>query len=181
DVLFHSILVNGYPTNLAPETRRQVLNQQLKLREARTGTFGGRDEFSQQLLVLLAASAVVLLIACINVANLLLARATARYKEVGVRLSIGASRTRLLRQFLTESLVLSSLGGVAGLLLAWGASRGLVLLLSGNRGDDIAVATGLDWRVLGFTLGVTLFTGLLFGLAPALRATRVNLTNSLRD
>jgi predicted permease len=180
DVLFRGILETDYPATLAPETRKQALDQHIKLHDARTGAFGGREEFAQQLLVLLGASVVVLLIACINVANLLLARATARAKEVGVRLSIGASRRRLIRQFLTESLVLSALGGIAGLFLAWGASRGLVLLLSDRR-EDFGLAPGLDWRVLGFTVAVTFLTGILFGLVPALRATRINLTESLRD
>ncbi len=180
DVLFRGIIENGYPTTLAPETRKAVLDQHLKLKDARTGAFDGRDDLSQQLLMLLAASGVVLLIACINVANLLLARATARFKEVGVRLSIGASRARLVRQFLTESLVLSALGGIVGTLVAWGASRGLVLLLAGNR-DGLALSPGLDWRVLAFTAGVTFLTGLIFGLAPALRGTRVNVNDSLRD
>lgn len=180
DVLFRGIIENGYPATLAPETRKQALNQSIKLRDARTGAFGGRDDFKQQLLVLLGASVVVLLIACINVANLLLARATARGKEVGVRLSIGASRTRLVRQFLTESLVLSALGGIAGLLLAWGASRALVVLLSERRGD-FALAPGLDWRVLAFTAAVTFLTGIVFGLVPAVRGTRVNLNDTLRD
>jgi predicted permease len=180
DVLFRNIIENGYPSTLAPETRKSVLDQHLKLRDARTGAFGDRDDFSQQLLMLLAASGVVLLIACINVANLLLARTAARYKEVGVRLSIGASRGRLVRQFLTESLVLSSLGGILGTLVAWGAARVLVLLLAGGR-ENLALSTGLDWRVLGFSAGVTFFTGIIFGLAPALRATRVNLNDSLRD
>src|SRR6185369_10267009 len=115
-----------------------------------------------------------------NVANLLLARATARTKEVGVRLSIGASRLRLVRQFLTESLVLSLLGGAAGLLLAWGASRALVLLLTERR-QDFALSPAVDWHVLGFTVAVTLVTGIIFGLVPALRSTRVNLNDSLRD
>ncbi len=150
------------------------------MHDARTGAFGGRDDFAQQLKVLLGASVVVLLIACINVANLLLARATARTKEVGVRLSIGASRQRLIRQFLTESMMLSLLGGAAGLLFAWGASRALVLLLSERR-EDFVLSPSLDWRVLSFTVGVTLATGILFGLAPALRGTRVNLNDSLRD
>jgi predicted permease len=180
DVLFLGIIENGYPTTLDPETRKQAMDQRIKLHDARTGAFGGREDFAQQLKVLLWASVVVLLIACINVANLLLARATARTKEVGVRLSIGASRLRLVRQFLTESLVLSLLGGAAGLLLAWGASRALVLLLSERR-EDFALAPTLDWRVLGFTVGVTLATGILFGLVPALRGTRVNLNDSLRD
>src|SRR5579871_2004706 len=180
DVLFRSILENGYPSTLPPEVRKQALDQRINMHDARTGAFGGRDDFAQQLKVLLGASVVVLLIACINVANLLLARATARTKEVGVRLSIGASRQRLIRQFLTESMMLSLLGGAAGLLFAWGASRALVLLLSERR-EDFALSPSLDWRVLGFTIGVTLATGILFGLAPALRGTRVNLNDSLRD
>jgi predicted permease len=180
DVLFRGIIENGYPATLDPGTRKQAMDQHIKLHDARTGAFGGRDDFAQQLKVLLWASVVVLLIACINVANLLLARATARTKEVGVRLSIGASRIRLVRQFLTESLVLSLLGGVAGLVLAWIASRGLVLLLSERR-ENFALAPTLDWHVLVFTAGVTLVTGILFGLAPALRGTRVNLNDSLRD
>src|SRR6516164_9229585 len=178
DVLFRGIIESGYPTTISPETRKQVLDQHLKLKDARTGAFGGRDDFSQQLLMLLAASAFVLLIACINVANLLLARATARYKEVGVRLSIGASRGRLVRQFLTESLMLSLLGGMVGTLVAWGASYALVGLIAPRRDT---LAPGLDWRVLAFTAGVTFLTGILFGLAPALRGTRVNVNDSLRD
>jgi predicted permease len=180
DVLFRGIIESGYPATLAPETRKQVLDQHLKLKDARTGAFGGRDDFSQQLLVLLAASGVVLLIACINVANLLLARATARYKEVGVRLSIGASRARLVRQFLTESLVLSFLGGLVGTLVAWGSSYALMAVIAPRR-DSTALAPGLDWRVLAFTTGVTFLTGIIFGLAPALRGTRVNVNDSLRD
>jgi predicted permease len=183
DVLFRAIIENGYPATLAAETRKAVLDQHLKLHDARTGAFGGREGFSQQLLVLLAASGVVLLIACINVANLLLARATARYKEVGVRLSIGASRGRLIRQFLSESLLLSFLGGVAGTFVAWGAAHALVPLLAGGRGHStvMVLSPSLDWRVLGFTAGVTFLTGILFGLVPAIRGTRVNVNDSLRD
>jgi predicted permease len=180
DVLFKSMLETGYPTTLDAETRKQAMDQHLKLHDARTGAFGGREEFTQQLKVLLGASIVVLLIACINVANLLLARATARTKEVGVRLSIGASRLRLIRQFLTESLVLSLLGGAAGLLLAWAASHALVLLLSERR-DSFVLSGSLDLRVLAFTTAMTLVTGILFGLVPALRSTSVNLNDSLRD
>jgi len=180
DVLFKAIIENGYPTTLPRETRQKAMNQTLKLHGASSGAFSGRDDLSQQLVVLMAASGVVLLIACINVANLLLARAASRSKEVSVRLSIGASRGRLIRQFLTESLTLSVLGGIAGLFLAWGASRGLSVMVSSvNRKAEVAVA--LDLRVLAFTAGVTLLTGLIFGLAPAIRGTRVKLVDSLRD
>ncbi len=180
DVLFRGIIETGYPTTLPPDVRKQALDQHLKLHDARTGAFGGRNDFAEQLLILLIVSGVVLLIACANVANLLLARATARSKEVGVRLSIGASRARLIRQFLTESLLLSLLGGVAGLLLAWGGSRFLVFLLAGGR-RDLALAPALDPTVLGFTIGVTLLTGIIFGLVPAIRGTRVNLNQTLRE
>src|SRR5262249_11265895 len=105
------------------------------------------------------------------------------FKEVGVRLSIGASRVRLVRQFLTESLVLSLLGGIAGTFVAWGASLALVRLLAGNRAasGSLYFPPSLDWHVLGFPAGVTFLTGILFGLVPAIRGTRVNLQDSLRD
>jgi predicted permease len=114
------------------------------------------------------------------VANLLLARATARYREVGIRLSIGAGKGRLIRQFLTESLLLSALGSAAGLMVAAGAVRILVLLLSDGP-NKLHLATTFDWRVLAFTGGVTLLTGLLFGLAPALQGTRVDISESLKE
>jgi len=180
DVLFKALIENGYPTSLPPETRKQAMDQTLKIREAGTGAFSGRDELTQQLKILLAISAAVLLIACINVANLLLARATARSREVGVRLSIGATRARLVRQFLTESLLLSLLGAIAGLVLAWGSARVLMVVLSGGR-TDMQLSTPLDLRVLAFTLGVTFITGILFGLFPAMRGTSVNPNDSLRE
>ena len=180
DVLFRNVLEAGYPATLAPETRKQALNQRLLLRSASTGTFVGRSELQQQLLILLAASILVLLIACANVTNLLLARATARSKEVCVRLSIGASRRRLVQQFLTESLMLALLGGLAGLLLAWAGSHLLTVLLSDPQ-NPLQLSHGLDLHVLGFTAAVSLMTGILFGLAPALRGTHVDLNLGLRD
>lgn len=180
DVLFRRIIENGYPSTLSPDLRKQVLDQHLIVRDARTGAFLGRDDFSQQLFLLLAASMVVLIIACINVANLLLARASARSKEMAVRLSIGASRGRLVRQMLTESLVLASIGGLFGIVLAWQGSRFLTAILAGAR-NGLALSSSFDWRVLCFTLAVTLLTGIIFGLVPAIRGTQVNLNDTLRD
>ena len=180
NVLFKEIIENGYPATLPADIRKKALNQTLKLHDASSGAFSGRDNLSQQLLVLLTASGIVLLIACINVANLLLARAASRVKEVSVRLSIGASRGRLIRQFLTESLTLSLMGGFAGLCLAWASSHVLAVMISSvSRRAEVAIP--LDLRVLAFTAAVTLLTGLIFGLAPAIRGTRVKLLDSLRD
>src|SRR5262249_35440287 len=137
-------------------------------------------DFTHQLNILMAVAGLVLLIACANIANLLLARATARQREVGVRLSIGASRARLFRQFLTESVLLSLLGGLAGLLLAMSGARLLVRLISDPE-QPLSLTPELDWRVLVFTFGVTVFIGILFGLVPALRASRTNLNLTLRE
>lgn len=135
------------------------------------------------LLVLLGAVGFVLLIACANVANLLLVRATGRKREFAIRAAMGAGRIRIVRQLLTESMVLAMTGGILGLILGYAGVRALLavspadLPLVGEKG----AAVGLDWRVLLFTLGISLLTGILFGLFPAIGASRPDLNTTLKE
>ena len=140
-----------------------------------------RQFYQKPLYLLFGVVALVLLIACANVANLLLVRASLRQKEIAVRLAVGASRWRLIRQLLTESVLLATLGGASGVLFALWIKDGLLAVgVWGNRGMT-ALNPRLDWRVLGFTLTLALLTGIVFGIVPALRATRVDLTPTLKD
>jgi putative ABC transport system permease protein len=135
------------------------------------------------LLILLGAVSFVLLIACSNVANLLLVRATARKREIAIRAAVGAARARIVRQLLTESVMLSLAGGALGLAIGYAGIRGILSLSPGNipriglGGSNV----GLDWRVLGFTLALSILTGILFGLVPALQSSRADLSSALKE
>jgi predicted permease len=160
--------------------RDQFMKGRLVVESASMGFSGLRNEFSTALIVLMCMVGLVLLIACANVANLLIARGFMRQREIAVRLSVGASRLRLVKQLLVESLVLSFLGGAAGLALAFFLTRGLLAFVP-SEGRPLLITPSPDVRILAFTLGLTCLTGIVFGLLPALRASRPDPWITLKD
>jgi len=145
------------------------------------GEMDARKGFATPLRLLLGVVALVLLIACANVANLMLVRGAWRKKEIAVRLALGASRGRLIRQLMTESVLLATVGGALGILFALWIKNGLLIVAEWGGREMSALDPKLDLRVLAFTLGLSFFTGLIFGILPALRATDLDLTPTLKD
>ena len=194
----HYFLVSG---RLKPGVTLAQANAELKLaadqyRRRYPDDLGPHDSFGVEplrdsivagarssLLVLLGAVSFVLLIACANVANLLLVRATGRKREFAIRAAMGARRLRIMRQLLTESVVLAVSGGILGLMLGYIGVRALLAVSPANlpRIGEHGSAVGIDWRVLAFTLGVSLLTGILFGLFPSIGASRPDLNTALKE
>jgi predicted permease len=181
NLLFRQIIRGQYlGDNPSPRDLENLQHAGVELTSAAGGLPGLRLRFAAPLEILMAVVALVLLIACANIANMLLVRSVARNREVAVRQALGATRARIVAQLLTESLLLAFAGSAAGIFLAWRGDRFLLALASDESGV-IPLDITPDYRVLAFTLVVTVMTALLFGIAPILRATRLELTPALKD
>jgi predicted permease len=178
-ILDHEITLESM-RNTSAYNRARFLDRKVRVEAAATGYSQMRERFRTALIVLMCMVGLVLLIACFNVANLLIARAVARRKEIAVRLAMGASRAQLLRQLLVESLLLSFAGGALGLLLAVWTIRGLLSFLPTD-GVTMTLRAEPDTRILLFNFLLATATGILFGLAPALQSMRLDLWTTLKD
>jgi putative ABC transport system permease protein len=169
------LIAPGWPAFL----RKQMADAVFQLSPGGTGWTSLRDQYTRPLIVLMAVVSLVLLIACANVASLLLARASSRQREIAVRLAIGAGRARIVRQLLIESTLVSLIGAVLGVALAWFTGRFLVTLISSGP-FSVYVDLSPNWHVLGFTMALGIATALAFGTAPALQATAAQPSSALR-
>ena len=179
NLVYQQILRSFPDSTLNQENLQKLARAHVPLTPMATGLSSLRREFSKPLQILMAVVALVLLIACANIANLLLARSTARARELAVRQALGARRTRIVRQLLTESLILALAGGALGIGFAAVANRILLRMVSGGE-ETIPLNVSLDLRLLLFTFAVTVVTALIFGTIPAFRATRLQLTDTLK-
>jgi len=167
------------PSNWDPESQKSYLKWSLSTAPVSTGTSDLREQAARPLQILMGVVGIVLLIACANIASLMLARAATRHREMAVRRAVGASRLRLMRQLLTECLLLSMAGALLGILLARWGSLLLVRFISTAR-HPVFLDLSLDWRILSFTAAIAMITAILFGVLPAFRSTRVSLTAAMK-
>ncbi|HEV8432049.1 MAG TPA: ABC transporter permease, partial [Thermoanaerobaculia bacterium] len=178
EVAFHQMM-EAQTGGMSAQDKQRFLNQHLAVTAGSHGASALRTDFGKPLLILMVIVGLILLIACANIANILLARSAARQKEISIRVAMGASGSRVFRQVLTESILLAAIGGAVGLLLAQWADAALLRMVS-TTSNQIQLDVHPDPRILAFTFGVSLLTGILFGLAPAFRATRVDLKGAAR-
>jgi putative ABC transport system permease protein len=179
EVISPQVFAAALPQDWEVKDQQDFLKRSFQTVPAATGASYLRRQFTQPLNILMGVVGLVLLIACANIASLMLARAAVRHKEIAVRKALGASRARLIRQLLTECVLLSTAGALLGVLFArWGTSLLVRFLSTGD--NKVFLDLSFDWRVLSFTAAVALFTGLLFGMLPAFRSTRVSLTSAMK-
>jgi predicted permease len=173
------VFAAALPQDWEVKDQQDFLKRSFQAIPAATGTSYLRRQFTQPLHILMGVVGLVLLIACANIASLMLARASARHKEIAVRKALGASRARLIRQLLTECVLLSTAGAILGILFArWGSALLVRYISTGD--NKVSLDLSFDWRTLSFTAGVAVLTGILFGVLPAFRSTRVSLTSAMK-
>ena len=172
-------MMRAQAAGMSAHDKQRFMTQSLAVTEGGRGASTLRGDFGKPLEILMAVVGLILLIACANIANILLARAAARQKEIAVRVALGAGGARLVRQMLTESILLAVVGGMVGLLFAEWAEVALLRMVSAGNGP-LPLDLHPNGKILAFTLGVSVLTGILFGLAPALRAKRVDLNSVLK-